>query len=70
MANECELIYVEGAAYPTYFFEMLTAYLSGLGSYANDTAARAAGLTTNDHYWFSVETDTGITDMLKRVSPL
>jgi len=39
-------------------------------SYANDTEARADGLTTNDLYWFSADTDTGIYNTLKRVSPL
>ena len=39
-------------------------------SYANDTEARADGLTTNDIYWFSADTDTGIYNTLKRVSPL
>lgn len=39
-------------------------------SYANDTEARADGLTTNDLYWFSADTDAGIYDTLKRVSPL
>jgi hypothetical protein len=39
-------------------------------SYANDTEARADGLTTNDLYWFSANTDTGIYNTLKRVSPL
>lgn len=70
MINNCEGVYIEGAPYPTYFFGLLIAYLSGLPNYANDTEARAAGLETNDHYFFSVETDTGITDILKRVSPL
>ena len=39
-------------------------------SYPNDTEARADGLTTNDLYWFSADTDTGIYNTLKRVSPL
>ena len=39
-------------------------------SYATDTEARADGLTTNDLYWFSADTDTGIYNTLKRVSPL
>ena len=46
------------------------AYLNSLPSYTDDTAARTAGLTTNDLYWFAELTDTGIYDVLKRVSPL
>jgi hypothetical protein len=46
------------------------AYFDALPSYANDTEARADGLTTNDLYWFSADTDTGIYNTLKRVSPL
>lgn len=48
----------------------IQAYFDGLSSYANDTQARADGLTTNDLYWFSADTDTGIYNTLKRVSPL
>lgn len=45
-------------------------YLTSLPSYANDEEAIADGLTTNDPYWFSINTDTGIYNTLKRVSPL
>lgn len=45
-------------------------YLTSLPSYANDEEAIADGLTTNDLYWFSADTDTGIYNTLKRVSPL
>ena len=46
------------------------AYLNSLPSYANDEEAIADGLATNDPYWFSELTDTGIYNTLKRVSPL
>ena len=42
--------------------------LNNYPAYPNDTAARAAGLLTHDFYWFSVDTDAGIYDTLKRVS--
>ena len=45
-------------------------YLNALLSYPDDAAARLAGLVTNDHYWFSLDTDAGIYDTLKRVSIL
>ena len=46
------------------------AYFDSLDSYTDDAAARTAGLTTHDLYWFAELTDTGIYDVLKRVSPL
>lgn len=48
----------------------VTAALNLYPSYADDAEARADGLTTHDLYWFSITTDTGIYDTLKRVSPL
>lgn len=70
MINNCEGETLEGARYPKWYFKTLEAYLESLDHFANDAEARENGLETNDHYWFSVETDTGITDILKRVSPL
>ena len=54
------------------FFDVITVPTipTDFPSYANDTEARADGLTTNDLYWFSADTDTGIYNTLKRVSPL
>lgn len=54
------------------FYDVLTVPTipTDFPSYANDTEARADGLTTNDLYWFSADTDTGIYNTLKRVSPL
>jgi len=52
---------------PGYTFKT---FLNSLNSYANDTSARAAGLTTGQFYWFSQTTDAGIYNTLKRVSPL
>lgn len=45
-------------------------YLNSLESYPNDEAARLAGLTTGQFYWFGQATDTGIYNTFKRVSPL
>jgi hypothetical protein len=58
---------LDGIPFPTKAFSK---YLESLDNYANDTEARAAGLVTNDHYFFSIETDSGIYNILKRVSPL
>lgn len=54
----------------------LTALLNQYPAWPNDTEARkpaidgGGGLTTGDLYWYSEDTDTGIYDTLKRVSPL
>ncbi len=54
------------------FFDVITVPTipTDFPSYANDTEARADGLTTNDLYWFSADTDTGIYNTFKPVSPL
>ena len=56
--------------FPKCFSSTPADFLSYLPSYANDEEAIADGLTTNDPYWFSINTDTGIYNTLKRVSPL
>ena len=45
-------------------------YLNDRPFYPNDEAARADGLVTDDHYWFSADTDAGIIGTLKRVMPI
>lgn len=45
-------------------------YLNSLEFYPNDELARQEGLETDDHYWFSVNTDRGIAYTIKRVEPL
>lgn len=44
--------------------------MNSLPSYADDIAARADGKDTGDLYWYSIDTDTGIYNTLKRVSPI
>ena len=48
----------------------LTTLLNEYPNYPNDAAARLAGLTTGNLYWFSLDTDAGIYNTLKRVSIL
>jgi len=67
MSQVCENITLEGVPFPIKGF---AEYLEGLDNYADDMEARAAGLQTHDHYFFSIETDSGIYNILKRVSPL
>ena len=67
MTQICEDITLPGASFPLKGF---AEYLEGLKNYKDDTEARAAGLVTNDHYFFSVATDSGIYNVLKRVSSL
>ena len=67
MSQVCENITLDGVPFPTKGFPE---YLESLPNYANDTEARAEGLETHDHYFFSIETDSGIYNILKRVSPL
>ena len=67
MAQICEDIILPGAPFPSKGF---AEYLEGLENFKDDTEARENGLDTHDHYFFSVETNSGIYNVLKRVSPL
>lgn len=67
---QSEVLVLEFPTCPGVTLADVTAALNLYPSYANDAEARADGLDTNDLYWFSADTDTGIYNTLKRVSPL
>jgi hypothetical protein len=67
MAQICEDIILPGTPFPSKRF---AEYLEGLENFKDDTEARENGLDTHDHYFISIQTDSGFVDTLKRVSPL